>query len=86
MAVHGENQKKMPVVSMLFVWLWCCFAVRMESERVCFPPAGLFLGVGPFPGRAETISTSNGATKQKTSDTKQNHWTAKTAHDQGGGR
>jgi len=58
----------------------------MEAERGCFPSGWAVPGRGPFPGWAETISTSNGATKQKTSDTKQNHWTAKTAHDQGGGR
>lgn len=69
MAVHGANQKKMLVVSMLFVWLWCGFAVRVEAERDLRPyGSGGCWAMRLHPGRAETISTSSGLTQQKTSN------------------
>lgn len=59
----------MLVVSMLFVWLWCCFAVRVEAERDLRPyGSGNCWAMRLHPGRAETISTSSGLTQQKTSN------------------
>lgn len=70
MAVHGENQNKTLVASMLFVRLRYCFCCPGGSRTgLASLRKWQLLGHGSHLGRVETISTSSGPTQQKTSNT-----------------
>lgn len=70
MAVHDENQNKTLVASMLFVWWRCCFCCPGGSRTGLFPSgSGNCWAMRLYPGRVETISTSSGPARQKTSNT-----------------